>query len=61
MPAGTSNLMPVVADPLLVQRTDPDDLDTRTRLPRGLVGTSVPEAGLARIIELHPLEPVDST
>ena len=56
----TSNLVPEVPDPLLALGADPDDLDTRKRLPHSLIGTSVPVIGLVLdvVIELDPLSSV---
>ena len=53
---GTGEPVPVPDITVLVLLADPDNLETRRRLPHGQVVTPVPEVGPARVaVELHPL------
>ena len=59
-PTDTGARVPVVTEPSLILRTDPDDLNSRWCLPESTVGTSVPVAGFASVAvtALHPLDGV---
>ena len=59
--ADTGFPVQVVADPLLILSTDPDDLDALKREPGGQTSTPVPVVGLARgdVTELHTLDGTD--